>query len=91
MKPVLVVQGASRIDEVPRLEELGDQAEIRFATSTDELRAALPGAEIMLGWNLRADSLRAAWDSAADLRWIHWGGAGVDRQCSPNWSAARFN
>lgn len=78
MKPVLVVQGASRIEEVPRLAELVNETDIRFATTADELRATLPGAEAMLGWNFRADSLRQAWDSAADLRWIHWGGAGVD-------------
>lgn len=78
MKPILVVQGASGIEEVPRLSELVSQAEIRFATTTDELRTVLPGADAMLGWNFRADSLREAWDSAADLRWIHWGGAGVD-------------
>lgn len=84
MKPILVVQGASRIDDVPRLGELQDQAEIRFASSTDELRAALPGAEAMLGWNFRADSLREAWDSAADLRWIHWCGAGVDAAMFPD-------
>ncbi|MCP4389524.1 MAG: D-2-hydroxyacid dehydrogenase [Gammaproteobacteria bacterium] len=83
MKPVLVVQGASRIDEVPRLAELENEAEIRLATSTDELRAALPGAAAMLGWNFRADSLQQAWDSAADLRWIHWGGAGVDAAMFP--------
>ncbi|UCH39667.1 MAG: D-2-hydroxyacid dehydrogenase [Gammaproteobacteria bacterium] len=78
MKPVLVVQGVDSVDEVPGLAQLNDQAEIRCATSVDELRAALPGAEALLGWNFRADSLREAWDSAADLRWIHWGGAGVD-------------
>lgn len=78
MPPVLVIQGATRIDDVPRLDELTEQAEIRFATSVDELRDALQGAEVLLGWNFRADNLRAAWDSARDLRWIHWGGAGVD-------------
>ncbi len=78
MKPVLVVQGARRIDEVPRLAELENEAEIRLVTSSDELRAALPGAEAMLGWDFCADGLRQAWDSARDLRWIHWGGAGVD-------------
>ena len=83
MKPVLVIQGARTIDEVPRLTELSDQAELRFATTEDELRATLPGAEAMLGWNFRADSLRAAWDSASDLRWIHWAGAGVDAAMFP--------
>jgi phosphoglycerate dehydrogenase-like enzyme len=37
----------------------------------------------MLGWNFRADSLRAAWDSASHLRWIHWAGAGVDAALFP--------
>jgi phosphoglycerate dehydrogenase-like enzyme len=83
LKPVLVIQGAQRIDEVPRLEMLSEQAEFRFATSTDELRAALDGADAMLGWNFRADSLREAWDSARDLRWIHWAGAGVDAAMFP--------
>ena len=83
MKPVLLIQGAEQIDEVPRLGELSKQAELRFATSADELRTALPGAEVMLGWNFRADSLREAWDSATELRWIHWAGAGVDAAMFP--------
>jgi phosphoglycerate dehydrogenase-like enzyme len=83
LKPVLVVQGAQQIDEVPRLAELSQQAELRFATSTAELRVALAGADAMLGWNFRADSLREAWDSAGDLRWIHWAGAGVDAAMFP--------
>jgi phosphoglycerate dehydrogenase-like enzyme len=78
MKPVLVVQGVSDIDEVPRLEELADQAEIRCASSVDDLRRLLPGAEVMLGWNFRAASLREAWSAVDSLRWIHWSGAGVD-------------
>ncbi len=89
MKPVLVVQGASRIDEVPRLGELRDSAEIRFATTLDELRSALPGAEVMLGWDFRAASLRDAWDCVENLRWIHWGGAGVDAAMFPELVASR--
>lgn len=82
-KPVLVVQGAARLDEVPRLAELEAEAQIRLATSVEELRTALPGAEVMLGWNFRADSLRRAWNSADGLRWIHWCGAGVDAAMFP--------
>ena len=78
MKPVLLVQGMKQVDEVPRLNELVDHAEIRFATSVEELRRQLPGADVMLGWNFRAASLRDAWSAAGDLRWIHWAGAGVD-------------
>lgn len=83
MKPVLVVQGVTRIDEVPRLGELEGKAEIRFATTVDELHAALPGADVLLGWNFRADFLQQAWDSASGLRWIHWAGAGVDAAMFP--------
>ncbi len=83
MKPVLLVQGATSVDDVPGLASIADQAQIRFASDADEMRAALPGAEVMLGWNFRADSLRAAWDSADSLRWIHWGGAGVDAAMFP--------
>ena len=88
MKPVLVVQGANRIEEVPGLEALSDQAEIRFATDAEELCRALPGAEVLLGWNFRADSLREAWQSASNLRWIHWGGAGVDAAMFPELSSS---
>ena len=83
MKPVLVVQGVTRIDEVPHLGQLEGRAEIRFATSVDELRSALPGADVLLGWNFRAENLREAWEAADSLRWMHWGGAGVDAAMFP--------
>ena len=83
MKPILLVQGVKHIDDVPRLAELADQAEIRCASSVADLQAMLPGAEVMLGWNFRAASLREAWAAVDSLRWIHWAGAGVD--------AAMFN
>jgi len=78
VKPILLVQGIKHIDEVPRLTELSDQAEIRCASSANDLRTMLPGAEVMLGWNFRAASLRDAWSAVDGLRWIHWAGAGVD-------------
>lgn len=78
LKPVLLVQGVKEIDEVPRLLDLRDQAEIRCAPDEAAFRRMLPGAEVMLGWNFRAASLREAWSQADSLRWIHWAGAGVD-------------
>ena len=87
MKPVLVIQGAKRIDEVPRLNELSDRAELRFASTTAELSSALPGADVLLGWNFRA-GLQKAWGSAGDLRWIHWAGAGVDAAVFPELAAS---
>ena len=88
MKPILVIQGAAGMDEVPRLDELSEQAEIRFAPTSVELRGALPGADAMLGWDFRAASLPAAWENARDLRWIHWAGAGVDAAVFPELAAS---
>ena len=48
---IIAVQGAAGADEVPGIEDLGDHAELRFTTSVDELRGALAGADIMLGWD----------------------------------------
>lgn len=83
MHPVVVIQGASKIDDIPRLGELCEQADLRFASSVDEMRDALPGADVMLGWNYQDDSLRKTWNYAKDLRWIHWCGAGVDAALFP--------
>ena len=88
MKPILVVQGATRIDDVPGLAGLQDEAEIRLASSTAGLRAALPGAEVMLGWNFRAANLRQCWAAADSLRWVHWAGAGVDAALFPEMRAS---
>ncbi|MFT5503791.1 MAG: phosphoglycerate dehydrogenase-like enzyme [Gammaproteobacteria bacterium] len=78
MKPILVVQGTKNCADVPGLDSISDQAEMRYAITTEELMEALPGADAMLGWNFRADSLQKAWSQADKLRWIHWCGAGVD-------------
>lgn len=87
MKLVLVIQGEKGIDVVPRLDELSEQAEIRFASTAAELHNALPGADVLLGWNFRA-SLQEVWGSASDLRWIHWAGAGVDAVVFPELAAS---
>lgn len=74
----VVVQGASDADEVPGIETLTGEAELRFAPDTESLRTALDGAEVLFGWDCDTDNLREAWNRAATLRWIHWCGAGVD-------------
>lgn len=74
----VLVHGVAASEEVPGLAALRDIAQFRCARTLDELRAALPGARVLLGWDFRAADLEKAWDVAADLRWIHWGGAGVD-------------
>lgn len=82
-KPVVVVQGAKDAHDVPGLETKASEVALRFATSEPELSAALPGADVLLGWDFRADALRNAWAKASELRWIHWSGAGVDAVLFP--------
>ena len=79
----IVIQGAASAAEVPGIADLDGTAELRFTTTADELRAALPGAEVLLGWDFAAGGLEAAWGAADRLRWIHWAGAGVDALLFP--------
>lgn len=81
--PRLVVLGAASASDLPLSNLLLDRATLTFATATDELRRALPGTGILLGWDFRADQLRKAWDAGTDLKWIHWCGAGVDAALFP--------
>lgn len=69
------------------LEELGrlvPWAALRRAADVGELRAALPGAEVLCSWNFRAREIAEAWDAAPGLRWLHWCGAGVDAILFPD-------
>lgn len=81
--PIVVVQGAARAEEVPGIERLAHQAEVRAAADTAGLRDALPGAEVLLGWDFRAGTLEEAWGQVGDLQWIHWAGVGVDALLFP--------
>ncbi|MFT5392534.1 MAG: phosphoglycerate dehydrogenase-like enzyme [Gammaproteobacteria bacterium] len=77
-KHVIVVQGAPALEAIPYFLPISQVAEVRLANDTQALREALPGADILLGWDFKADQLEAAWQRADSLRWIHWSGAGVD-------------
>ncbi len=79
----VVIQGAKSAIDLPAISSLEDQAELRFVTDRASLANALPGAEVLLGWNFRANDLEQCWAQATDLKWIHWGGAGVERAMFP--------
>ncbi|NQV45631.1 MAG: D-2-hydroxyacid dehydrogenase [Rhodospirillales bacterium] len=83
-KTILVVQGASGLSDVPGLAAIADKAEIRFATDKNSLHSSLSGADVLFGWDFRADDLEACWHAADSLKWIHWGGAGVDAALFPD-------
>lgn len=79
----VVIQGAKSIDDIPGLSVIADQAELRFTKDREELENALTGADVLFGWDFRADDLEHCWENATDLKWIHWGGAGVDAAMFP--------
>ncbi|MDH3694804.1 MAG: D-2-hydroxyacid dehydrogenase, partial [Gammaproteobacteria bacterium] len=83
MKTKIVIQGATSISEVPGIDAIANQAELVCANDTRQLQQALSDADILLGWDFKAGSLRDAWNSTKMLRWIHWCGAGVDAVLFP--------
>jgi phosphoglycerate dehydrogenase-like enzyme len=82
-RTVVVVQGAGNAGQVPGIEGAEAHAELRFATTAEELEQHLPGVEVLLGWDFREAGLETAWRNADRLRWIHWAGAGVDAVLFP--------
>ncbi|MFF0487741.1 D-2-hydroxyacid dehydrogenase [Nocardia sp. NPDC003482] len=56
---------------------VADRATIRHATS-DELAAALPGADVLFVYDFLSTAVPAAWPAADRLRWVHVGATGVD-------------
>ena len=82
-RTIVVIQGVDSAGEVPGLETLAGEASFRCASGLAALRDALPDAEVLLGWNFAAGDVTRAFDCADRLRWIQWGGAGVDAALFP--------
>lgn len=80
---VLVIQGAAETADVPGLDRISENVEIRFAPDKDALLSSLPGADVLFGWDFRADDIEACWKKADSLKWVHWSGAGVDAALFP--------
>ncbi len=84
IKPLYVlVNGAKSSSDLPGFRELPEGVEAVFVSDDDGLRKHLPQADILLGWNFRADDLQRWWSNAHSLKWIHWCGAGVDAALFP--------
>lgn len=82
-RTTVVIQGTTSTDAVPGIEAVQADATFRCASDFDALCEALPGAEVLLGWNFAADDITRAFDRADRLRWIQWAGAGVDAALFP--------
>ncbi|CAL9481194.1 Glyoxylate_hydroxypyruvate reductase A [Nocardiopsis dassonvillei] len=68
--------GRERIDGHPGL------GGVAYTTAAD-LSARLPGAHILLVWDLFSEALAAAWPKADALTWVHAATAGVDNLMFP--------
>jgi len=79
----LVIHGVESTEEIPGIAQIKGHAHIHCAPDLETLQCYLPSAEALLGWNFRATELRQAWPLADRLRWIQWGGAGVDAVLFP--------
>ena len=78
--PTVVVLHAPA--QVPRLQKVEAQANVRYATR-DKLRDALQGADVLFAWDWTSDALPNAWPAADRLKWVHVAAAGVDKFLFP--------
>ena len=76
-RPTVVLLSADGVAPPTHLDEIRAVADVREATAAT-LADALPGAEILLVWDIFSDALADAWHAADSLRWIHVAAAGVD-------------
>ena len=79
----LVIHGVESAEEIPGIDRISKNIQIHCAPDLASLQRYLPEADALLGWNFRATELREAWPSVGPLRWIQWGGAGVDAVLFP--------
>lgn len=83
-RPVVCVVGTAEDDTLPGLvDEVGGDADLRFAPDVRRLRERLPGAQVALVADFRSGMLEDAWDVATELEWVHVAGAGVDAVLFP--------
>jgi phosphoglycerate dehydrogenase-like enzyme len=79
----IVINGPTTPEAVPGLTAIASEAKLVCAPDAASLGEALPGAEILLGWNFQSRDMQDQWHKANNLKWIHWCGAAVDRIMSP--------
>ena len=79
----LVIHGVETAEQIPGIDRISADTRILCAPDLASLQHHLPEADALLGWNFRATELQQAWPLVNRLRWIQWGGAGVDAVLFP--------
>jgi phosphoglycerate dehydrogenase-like enzyme len=79
-RPTVVVALAGP-GKPPGMDAAERLATVRYAAE-DRLADDLPGADVLLVWNMPAAAVIRAWPKADELRWVHLAGAGVEALAS---------
>jgi phosphoglycerate dehydrogenase-like enzyme len=74
----VVVAGADPGDRPPGLDAMPERVRLAYAGTADDVRRAIPGADVVLAWSPRREFLEPALEHASRLRWIQSASAGVD-------------
>ena len=78
----VVLLTAEGVEPPADLEEIRALADVRVCDAAG-LADALPGAQVLLVWDIFSGALRDAWHAADSLRWVHVAAAGVDKVLFP--------
>ena len=74
----IIVLVAPEEDELPGLQGLGDDARIHTLSSEQELKAALPKADILVVTDFRSGLLERCWPEQHNIQWVHATSAGIN-------------
>ncbi|WP_333618281.1 D-2-hydroxyacid dehydrogenase [Dietzia sp.] len=77
-RPVVVLLTRDGVEPPGNLSAIEEIADVRIATA-ETLGAALPGADVLLVWDIFSGALEPVWGAADALRWVHVAAAGVDK------------
>jgi len=79
----VVVLVAAGDDPLPGLAALPAAVDVQTVSAEDDLRAALPAADILVVTDFRTGLLERCWPQQSRLRWVHATSAGVDALLFP--------
>ena len=81
--PRITVMLAEQEADLPGLDALADQAQVRQVRHRADIAAALPETDILVVTDFRTDLLAEVWPSPCPIQWIHATSAGVDALMIP--------
>lgn len=81
--PTILVLADSRLPQLGLLEPLRSRATIVAGRDLDTLLAAAPEATILFNWGTSREIVRAVFEKAPKLKWVHSRSAGLDNLLFP--------